>query len=138
MPNRKMKYVYRGSRPRGNHGWIAKVRDKPGKFFSDTKYGTKTVALDRATAYAKRLVDRSRINPETGRFLHKDPSSGVFRFVNLRKPGKPAVWIAVASLEPGKPTRRQFSVRKYGEKKAERRARRARAKMVKQILAQSR
>jgi hypothetical protein len=58
----------------------------------------------------------------------------VYRFVDNRKRGKPAMWIAVASVEPGKPKRRHFYVRKYGEKAAERLARRARSEMVKEIL----
>ena len=138
MPKRKVMYVFRGSPPRGNRGWIAQVRGKPARFFSDIKYGGKAAALAKARSYAKRLVDRSSINPETGRYLHRNPSSGVHRFVDLRKRGKPAMWIAVASVEPGKPKRRHFYIRKYGEKEAGRLARQARMEMVKQILGRSR
>ena len=45
------------------------------------------------------------------------------------------MWIAVASLETGRPERRYFCVTKYGDRDAQRFAELAGAKMVKQILA---
>jgi len=58
----------------------------------------------------------------------------VYRFVNRKRPGSPAIWIAVACVEPGKLKHRQFYVRKYGEKEAKRLVWQARAEMVGQIL----
>jgi hypothetical protein len=140
MPGDKLRamYVTRGSRPRGHRGWIAKIQGKPAKFFGDAKHGGWLEAFRKARAYAQRLSDRSRVNPATRRYLHNRPSIGVFRFVNRNRPGKPAMWIAVASPEKGRPQRRYFYVRKYGEKKAARLARQARAEMVKRILSPSR
>jgi hypothetical protein len=34
-------------------------------------------------AYAQRLTDSARVNPTTGRYLRRRPSSGVLRFVNV-------------------------------------------------------
>ena len=133
MSKRKAMYVFRGSPPRGDRGWIAQVPGKPARFFADARFGRED-AFNKARKYAKRLTNRTRVNPETGRYLHKKPSSGVFRFVHLNKRGKPAVWIAVACIEPGKVKRRQFYVRTHGEKEAERLARQAHAEMVKLIL----
>jgi hypothetical protein len=136
MPGDKLRamYVTRGSRPRGHRGWIAKIQGKPAKFFADAKHGGRLDAFRKARAYAERLADESRVNPATRRYVRKSPSRGVFRFVNRNRPGKPAMWIAVASLDKGKPQRRYFYVRKYGEKKAARLARQARAEMVSRIL----
>jgi hypothetical protein len=74
------------------------------------------------------------VNRKNGRWLHRRKSSGVFRFVNLRRKNKPAIWIAVACPEAGRPKRRYFYVTKYGEREARRLAELARAEMVKQIL----
>jgi hypothetical protein len=91
-------------------------------------------ALGEANKYAARITDKRRVNRKNGRWLHSRKSSGVFRFVNLRRKNKPAIWIAVACPEAGRPKRRHFYVTEYGEREARRLAELARAEMVKQIL----
>jgi hypothetical protein len=123
------------SRHQRDAGWLVRATEEySGRYFSDKKYGGRADAYRNAIEYAKRLTDEKRVSHENGRWLHRRKSSGVFRFVNLRKPNKPAIWIAIASIQEGKPKRRYFYVTKYGERKAKQLARLARAEMVRQIL----
>jgi hypothetical protein len=116
-------------------GWLVHITGvKGGRYFSDRVYGGRLPALREANKYAVRITDKRRVNRKNGRWLHRSRSSGVFRFVNLRRKNKPAMWIAVACLETGRAKRRYFYVTKYGEREARRLAELARAEMVKQIL----
>lgn len=90
----------------------------------------RAAAYRKAIEYAKCISDKNRVSRKIGPWLHRRKSSSVFRFVNLRKPNKPAIWIAVASIQEGKPERRYFYVTKYGERKAKQLTQRARAERV--------
>jgi hypothetical protein len=126
--------MYVARHPNRN-GWLVQITGlRGGRYFSDRGYGGRLPALREANKYAARITDKRRVSPKTGRWLHRRKTSGVFRFVNLQKKNKPAIWIAVACPEIGRPKRRYFYVTKYGEREAQRLAKLARTEMVRQIL----
>lgn len=126
---------------RSGAGWNSQPPGKPAKFFSDAKHGGKAAAFDKAARHAQRATDKARVNPASGRFV-RDPSeaAGVFRVVVKRKSAtgetlEYASWVAEAGIKKGKKTQERFAVGKHGEAGARALAVKARAKMVKRVLA---
>jgi hypothetical protein len=115
----------------GTRGWQVQVPGAPSEFFADRKHGGKIAAFAKARERAGELADRSRANPETGRFV-RDPGAteGVFRIVVKGY----AYWVAEWSPERGNKKQARFSVGKWGEAGAERKARDARRKRVAEIV----
>jgi hypothetical protein len=108
------------SRHQRDTGWLVRATEESsGRYFSTKKYGGRADAYRKAMEYAKRLTDEKRVSRKNGRWLHRRKSSGVFRFVNLKKRNKPAIWIAVASFQEGKPKRRYFLRRQIRREESE-------------------
>jgi len=115
----------------GTRGWQVQVPGQASEFFADSKHGGQVAALRKARQRAGQLADVSRVNLKTGRFLRSPGADGgVFR---IEVQGR-AFWVAAWSPEPGKKKQARFSVGKWGEEGAERKAREERAKKVAELL----
>jgi hypothetical protein len=114
------------------HGWQVQVPGHPSEFFADSKHGGRVAAFRKARQRAAELADGSRVNLKTGRFLRNPDAAdgGVFRIMVQGR----AFWVAAWSPEPGTKKQARFSVGKWGEKGAERKAREERAARVAELL----
>ena len=123
-------YCVRHDEP-GTYGWQVQVPGSPSEFFADSKHGGKAGAFRKARQRVAQLADDTKVNLTTGRFVRSRRSSdGVFR-IEVRGY---AFWVAAWSPEPGKKKQARFSVGKWSEAGAERKAREERAKNVADLL----
>ena len=117
-----------------NHGFFVRVQRR-GKihsaFFTDFKHGGRRRALATAQRHHRKLL--KRFKPMTRRrwaeLLRRKGSSGIVgvqRLVDRRFAQPRTVWKATWSPKPYVVRRKQFSVRKFGARKARRLAIRAR------------
>ena len=117
-----------------NHGFFVRVQRR-GKihsaFFTDFKHGGRAQALAAAQRHHRKLL--KRFKPMTRRrwaeLLRRKGSSGVVgvqRLVDRRFEQPRTVWKATWSPKPYVVRRKEFSVRKFGARKARRLAIRAR------------
>jgi hypothetical protein len=116
----------------GTRGWQVQVPRYPSEFFADSKHGGQVSAFRKARRRAGQLADGSRVNLKTGRFLRAPDAvnGGVFRIEVQDR----AFWVASWSPERGKKKQARFSVGKWGEEGAERKAREERANRVAELL----
>lgn len=137
MARIKPSEMYCVHEPRG--GVVARVPGHRSKFYAYSKYG-KAGAMVKARAYVDKLIDRSRVNPETRRYVRKDKDAGIMRIVRRQSfPGRKQIyrtarWVAEWQEAPGVNRRKEFSVKKYGEAGAKQAAREWRDKKVQEIL----
>jgi hypothetical protein len=123
-------YCIRHDEP-GTYGWQVQVPGHASEFFADSKHGGKAAAFRKARQRVAELADGSKVNLKTRRFVRsRRPSDGVFR-IEVRGY---AFWVAAWSPEPGKKKQARFSVGKWGEAGAERKAREERKKNVTALL----
>ena len=103
-------------------------------FFSDKQYGGRAEALAAATEYRGKLlkilglpVQKSRrLNAEIVRRMGRSGIYGVQRVIDRKTRPWRKFWRAAWSPELGVVRKKQFSIRKFGEEEALRRAIRAR------------
>lgn len=108
---------------RRNHIWR--------RSFSDGSYGGKAKALAAAKAFRDQIL---RQHPPMSRAEYcqikrrnnKSGLAGVCRYVYLDAGDKRGYWLAFWTVAPGKGKRIKFSIRRFGERGALRRAMRAR------------
>jgi len=120
-----------------NHGFFVRVARR-GKihpaFFADKKHGGREPALAAAQAHYLKLRQKlgmprqrsRRWNAQVVRRKGRSGIHGVQRVVDRRSKRLRKYWKATWSPELGKVRRKQFSIRKHGEKKARQLAIRAR------------
>jgi hypothetical protein len=124
------------------HSWVVTIQRKGKKFhrsFSDMSYGDKSKALTAAMAYRDDLL--SRYSPFTLKEYcsirkknNRSGVSGICLHVRIGKDGEShRYWIARWSPEPGKAKAVKFSVKKYGEEEAFRKAVLARMEALEQM-----
>ena len=120
-----------------NHGFFVRVQ-RAGKthsaFFSDKMHGGKRKALIAAQACHRRMerklgAPKRMARQEWARIERRPGRSGIVgvqRLINHRVRPARKYWMATWSPEVGKVARKQFSIRKYGERLAKQLAIRAR------------
>ena len=129
MPLSGHRNVSRIDQPeKNNHGWYVRVRiagELRSKFFSDRVYKGRPKALRAAVAFrdevlagAGRTPSGRSVMPPTAR--NKSGIVGVAPFTRTRADGRPgsSYWIATWNPQPGKVSRKFFSVDKLGERGA--------------------
>jgi hypothetical protein len=119
------------------HGFFMRLQRK-GKihpaFFTDKKYGGRPQALAAAQAHYRKLAAKLGLPAQKSRrfwaeLLRRKGSSGIIgvqKFVDRRFKRPRTYWKATWSPEPYVVRRKQFSARKFGDRKARRLAIRAR------------
>jgi hypothetical protein len=123
-------YCIRHDEP-GPYGWRVQVPGHSSEFFADAKHGGRAAAFRKARQRAAELADDSKVNLKTRRFVRsRSASDGAFR-IQVRGY---AFWVAAWSPEPGQKKQARFSVGKWGEKGAERKAREERGKRIAELL----
>lgn len=128
------------------HGWYVRIQYKNrsySKFFSDSRYGDRTIALEEAVEYRNRL-EKSIGRPRTERLIigsvTNTPPTGVTGVRRTKrkeiKRGRRYirdVYEITWNPEPGKLTRTTVSINKYGEAEAFRRACELRRQKMREI-----
>lgn len=118
---------------KGTHGWYVRIYKNGktySKLYSDAKYGGRDKALEFAQKARKIALDTLKSLPENNvrRLVSHDKRNksgiiGVSRTTKQNSQGDTSVYYQVTwSPEKGKIKNRQWSVRKYGEEEAFRRA----------------
>ncbi|MDX1439279.1 MAG: hypothetical protein R3284_05190 [Rubricoccaceae bacterium] len=127
------------------HGWQVRVYRHGrtySKLFSDKKSGGKTEAFEQAKAYRKQLEEKIAALPESAprrRLIHRNKknSSGVVgisrTFKRDRRGTKHEVYAVSWNPEPGVARGTSFSIKKYGEDEAFKKACRLRWQKMKDI-----
>jgi len=120
-----------------NHGFFVR-RQRAGKvhsgFFADLKHGGRKAAFKAAVVFrnklAAKLGARTHRNRKRNAMIVRRPGRsgihGVQKYVDRRVRPVRSYWKATWSPEPGKIAKKQYSIRKHGDKKARQLAIRAR------------
>ena len=128
------------------HGWYVRIQYKNqsfSKFFSDSRYGNRSAALEEAVEYRNQLEEKIG-RPRTERLIIGNitsrPPTGVTGVRRIKrkevKRGRRYirdVYEITWNPEPGKLTRTTVSINKYGEEEAFRRACEIRKRKMQEI-----
>lgn len=132
---------------RGTHGWYVRIYKNGktySKLYSDNKYGGRDKALSFAKKARLMALETLKSIPdnETRRLVSHDKRNksgiiGVSRTTKTNASGDVSLYYQVTwSPEKGKIKNRQWSVRKYGEEEAFRRAKDFRERVMQEIYGQ--
>ena len=120
----KLKYIHRKEGFKIGYYWIVSIDIAPNKYiktFSDAKYGGKEIALEEAIQYRDKIIQQDGLILIEGRVVHNNKKSTNTSGVNgvSKSSGN---YYAYIYESPYKRKIRKFSIAKYGEEIAFRKA----------------